>query len=176
MARSMLSEYNVSNSFWAETINTACHASNRLYCHRFHNKTPYELLIGRKPKISYFRVFCWKCYILRKRTRLSKSLSKVDEGFCRRLTAKLSKVYPEEIDCRQGLAKIRTRWCKEHKDLDRFRPLERNTLRPVCGLYSLRCCSMFLRGLCPPLYSLGGQSYMESPNRVLLESSSNIVG
>ena len=31
-------------------------ASNRLYCHRFHNKTPYELLIGRKPNISYFRV------------------------------------------------------------------------------------------------------------------------
>ena len=56
MARSMLSEYNVSDSFWAETINTACHASNRLYCHRFHNKTPYELLIGRKPNISYFRV------------------------------------------------------------------------------------------------------------------------
>ena len=23
------------------------------------------------------------------------------------------------------------RWCKEHKDLDRFRLLERNTLRPV---------------------------------------------
>ena len=32
MARSMLSEYNVSDSFWVETINTACHASNRLYC------------------------------------------------------------------------------------------------------------------------------------------------
>jgi transposase InsO family protein len=55
MARSMLLEYNVSDSFWAETINTACHASNRLYYHRFINKTPYELLIGRKPNISYFR-------------------------------------------------------------------------------------------------------------------------
>ena len=40
-------------------------------------------------------------------------------------------VYPEEIDCRQGLTEIRTRWCKEHKDLDRFRPPERNTLHPV---------------------------------------------
>lgn len=57
MARSMLSEYNVSDSFWAEAINAACHASNRLYCHRFLKKTPYELLIGRKPNISYFRVF-----------------------------------------------------------------------------------------------------------------------
>jgi len=81
MARSMLSEYNVSDSFWAEAINTACHASNRLYCHRFHNKTPYELLIGRKPNISYFRVFGCKCYILKKGTRLSKFQSKCDEGF-----------------------------------------------------------------------------------------------
>ena len=50
MARSMLSEYNVSDRFWAEAINNA---SNRFYCYRFHNKTPYELLIGRKPNISY---------------------------------------------------------------------------------------------------------------------------
>ena len=33
MARSMLSEYNVSHSFWAEAINMACYCSNRLYCH-----------------------------------------------------------------------------------------------------------------------------------------------
>jgi transposase InsO family protein len=33
MARYMLSEYNVSQSFWAEAINTACYYSNRLYCH-----------------------------------------------------------------------------------------------------------------------------------------------
>jgi hypothetical protein len=81
MARSMLSEYNVSGSFWAEAINTACHASNRLYCHRLLKKTPYELLIGRKPNISYFRVFGCKCYILRKDTRLSKFQSKYDDGF-----------------------------------------------------------------------------------------------
>jgi hypothetical protein len=81
MARSMLSEYNVSGSFWAEAINTACHASNRLYCHQLLKKTPYELLIGRKPNISYFRVFGCKCYILRKDTRLSKFQSKYDDGF-----------------------------------------------------------------------------------------------
>jgi hypothetical protein len=81
MARSMLSEYNVSGSFWAKAINTACHASNRLYCHRMLKKTPYELLIGRKSNISYFRVFGCKCYILRKDTRLSKFQSKYDDGF-----------------------------------------------------------------------------------------------
>jgi transposase InsO family protein len=45
MARTMLSEYNVLNSFWAQAINTTCHALNRLYCHRLLKKTPYELLI-----------------------------------------------------------------------------------------------------------------------------------
>jgi hypothetical protein len=81
MARSMLDEYKVSDSFWAEAINTACHVLNRLYCHRFFNKTPYELLNGKKPNISYFRVFGCKCYILRKGSRLSKFQSKCDEGF-----------------------------------------------------------------------------------------------
>jgi hypothetical protein len=81
MSRSMLDEYKVSDSFWAEAINTARHASNRLYCHRFFNKTPYELLNGRKPNISYFQVFGCKFYILRKGSRLSKFQIKCDERF-----------------------------------------------------------------------------------------------
>jgi len=47
------------------------------------------------------------------------------------LATKLSKEYPEEIDCRQKLTKIRMRWCKEHKDLDRFGQPKLNTLRPM---------------------------------------------
>jgi hypothetical protein len=54
MARSILSEYNVSQSFWAEAINTAYYCSNHLYCHPLKEKTPYELLNGRKPNIAYF--------------------------------------------------------------------------------------------------------------------------
>jgi hypothetical protein len=81
MARSMLSEYNVSQSFWVKAINTACYCSNRLYCHPFKEKTPYELLNGRKPNITYFLVFGCKCYILKKSNRLSKFDKKCDEGF-----------------------------------------------------------------------------------------------
>jgi hypothetical protein len=82
MARSMLiSEYNVSHSFWAKAINMACYCSNRLYCHPIMEKTPYKLLNGRKPNIAYFRVFRCKCYILKKDTRLSKFKKKCDEGF-----------------------------------------------------------------------------------------------
>jgi hypothetical protein len=34
LARAMLDDYKVSQRFWAEAINTACHASNRVYLHR----------------------------------------------------------------------------------------------------------------------------------------------
>jgi hypothetical protein len=54
ITRSMLSEYNVSQPFWAKAINTACYCSNHLYCHPLKEKTPYELLNGRKPNIAYF--------------------------------------------------------------------------------------------------------------------------
>ena len=50
---------------------------------------------------------------------------------CRCFTGGFSEGYPEESGYEQGLAEIRMRWCKEHKDLDRFMPPERNTLRPV---------------------------------------------
>ena len=76
MARSMLSEYNVSHSFWAEAINTACYYSNRLYCHPMMEKTPYELLNGRKPNIAYFWVFGCKCYILKKDKYIKDMLKK----------------------------------------------------------------------------------------------------
>jgi hypothetical protein len=81
MTKSMLSEYNVSHSFWTEVINMACYYRNRLYCHPMMEKTPYALLNGRKPNIAYFRVFGCKCYILKKGTRLSKFEKKCDEGF-----------------------------------------------------------------------------------------------
>jgi hypothetical protein len=95
MARSMLSEYSVLDSFWAEAINTTCHASNRLYCHRLLKKTSYELIIERKTNISYFLVFGCKCYILRKGSRLSKFQSKCDEGFLLdySLNSKVYRVY-----------------------------------------------------------------------------------
>jgi hypothetical protein len=54
MASSMFSEYNVSHSFWAEAIDTACYCNNHLYCHPLKEKTPYDLLNGRKPNIAYF--------------------------------------------------------------------------------------------------------------------------
>jgi transposase InsO family protein len=54
MARTMLDQYKIFDQFWAEAINTACHATNRLYIHQVLKKTSYELLTGNKPNVSYF--------------------------------------------------------------------------------------------------------------------------
>jgi transposase InsO family protein len=66
-ARTMLDEYKTPDNFWAEAVNTACHAINHLYLYKIYKKTAYELLIGNKPKVDY----CWglvlKCYELRTR-------------------------------------------------------------------------------------------------------------
>jgi hypothetical protein len=77
----MLDEYKTPDRFWAEEINTACYSINRLYLHRILKKTSYELLTGKKPNVSYFRVFGSKCFILIKRGRKSKFAPKVVEVF-----------------------------------------------------------------------------------------------
>jgi transposase InsO family protein len=81
MARTILEEYKTSDRFWAEAINAACYSINRLYLHRILKKTSYELLTGKKPNVSYFRVFGSKCFILVKRGRNSKFDPKAVEGF-----------------------------------------------------------------------------------------------
>jgi hypothetical protein len=81
MAKIMLDEYKTSDLFWCDAINIACHAINRLYLHKKMKKTSYKLLTGNKLKVSYFRVFGCKCFILNKKPKTSKFAPKVDEGF-----------------------------------------------------------------------------------------------
>mgnify|MGYP000962008825 CR=1 FL=1 len=54
LAKEMLYDYGTSEKFWGKEINMVCHASNRVYLHILLEKMPYELLVGRKPNISYF--------------------------------------------------------------------------------------------------------------------------
>jgi hypothetical protein len=77
----MLDEYKTPNRFWAEVISTACYSINRSYVHRILKKSSYELLTGKNPNVSYFRVFGSKCFILIKRGRSSKFAPKAVEGF-----------------------------------------------------------------------------------------------
>ncbi|GKD22742.1 hypothetical protein Tco_1224445 [Tanacetum coccineum] len=40
-----------------EAVNTACYVQNRVLVIKPHNKTPYELFLGRKPALSFMRPF-----------------------------------------------------------------------------------------------------------------------
>jgi hypothetical protein len=81
VARTMLDEYKTFNHFWAEKVNTVCHAINCLYLHNLLKRTSYELLTGKKPSVSYFQVFGSKCYVLQKRSKSSKFALKVYKCF-----------------------------------------------------------------------------------------------
>ena len=80
MARSMLAEFKSPLFLWAEAISTACHSSNRLFFRVGKKFTPYEMLTGNKPNVSYYRAFGCKCFYKNKSVRLSKFESKVLEG------------------------------------------------------------------------------------------------
>ena len=80
MARTMLDEYKTPRKFWPEAIDTACHVINRVYIHKLLNKTSYELLTGKKPNVSYFRLFGARCWIKDPHHK-SKFAPKAHEGF-----------------------------------------------------------------------------------------------
>jgi hypothetical protein len=79
MARTMLDEHRTPRRYWAEAINTVCHISNRIFLRAFIKKTSYELRFGCLPKVSHFRVFGCKCFIL-KQGNLDKFKSRSSDG------------------------------------------------------------------------------------------------
>ncbi|GJS82437.1 retrovirus-related pol polyprotein from transposon TNT 1-94 [Tanacetum coccineum] len=62
----------------AEAIATSYFTHNHTIVHTWHNKTPYELIHGRKPNIQYFHVFGSLCYPTNDRDDLGKLKPKVD--------------------------------------------------------------------------------------------------
>ncbi|XP_070054731.1 uncharacterized protein [Nicotiana tomentosiformis] len=63
MARTMLIDSGVPKSFWAEAVN-ACYLINKCMIMSLLNKTLYELINERKPKLTYVRAFGCKCFVL----------------------------------------------------------------------------------------------------------------
>ncbi|GJZ67365.1 retrovirus-related pol polyprotein from transposon TNT 1-94 [Tanacetum coccineum] len=80
-AKTMLADSLLPIPFWAEAVNTACYVQNRVLVTKPHNKTPYELLIGRTPIISFMRHFGCPVTILNTLDHLGKFNGKADEGF-----------------------------------------------------------------------------------------------
>ncbi|GKA24429.1 putative ribonuclease H-like domain-containing protein [Tanacetum coccineum] len=80
-ARTTLADSLLPIPFWAETVNTACYVLNRVLVTRPQNKTPYELLIGKPPSISFMRPFRCPLTILNTLDPLGKFDGKSDEGY-----------------------------------------------------------------------------------------------
>nr|GEW05473.1 retrovirus-related Pol polyprotein from transposon TNT 1-94 [Tanacetum cinerariifolium] len=81
VARTMLVDLLLPIPFWAEAANTACYVHNMVLVTKPLNKTPYELLIGKAPIISFMRPFCCLVTILNTLDHLGKFDGKANEGF-----------------------------------------------------------------------------------------------
>nr|GEZ85643.1 retrovirus-related Pol polyprotein from transposon TNT 1-94 [Tanacetum cinerariifolium] len=80
-ARTMLIFSRAPLFLWAKAIATACFTQNRSIIHRRFNKTPYELINGRKPDILFLYVFGALCYPKNDREDIGKLGAKGDIGF-----------------------------------------------------------------------------------------------
>nr|GEY89850.1 ribonuclease H-like domain-containing protein [Tanacetum cinerariifolium] len=66
---------------WSEAVATACYVLHRVLVTKPHHKTPYELLTGDKPSISYLKPFGCHVTILNTSNPLGKFDKKSDEGY-----------------------------------------------------------------------------------------------
>nr|GEZ08784.1 retrovirus-related Pol polyprotein from transposon TNT 1-94 [Tanacetum cinerariifolium] len=80
-ARTMLIFSRAPLFLWAEAIATARFTQNHSIIHRRFNKTPYELINGKKPDISFLHVFGALCYPKNDREDIGKLGAKGDIGF-----------------------------------------------------------------------------------------------
>nr|GEZ12325.1 reverse transcriptase domain-containing protein [Tanacetum cinerariifolium] len=80
-ARTMLIFSRAPLFLWVEAIATACFTQNRSIIHRRFNKTPYELINGRKLDISFPHVFEALCYPKNDHEDIGKLGAKGDIGF-----------------------------------------------------------------------------------------------
>ncbi|GJX70753.1 putative ribonuclease H-like domain-containing protein [Tanacetum coccineum] len=81
VARTMLADSKLPTTFWAKAVNTACYVQNRVIVIKPHNKTPYELLLGRPHLLSFMRPFGYPVTILNTLDHLGKFDGKSDDGY-----------------------------------------------------------------------------------------------
>ncbi|GJW72526.1 putative ribonuclease H-like domain-containing protein [Tanacetum coccineum] len=80
-ARTMLADSLLPIPFWAKAVNTAYYVLNKVLVTKPQNKTPYELLMGNSPSISFMRPFGCPLTILNTLDSLGKFDGKFDEGY-----------------------------------------------------------------------------------------------
>ncbi|GJX12398.1 putative ribonuclease H-like domain-containing protein [Tanacetum coccineum] len=79
-ARTMLADFKLPITFWAEAVNTACYVQNRVLVVKPYNKTPYKLVRGGTPALSFMRPFGCHVTILNTLDHLGKFDGKSDDG------------------------------------------------------------------------------------------------
>ncbi|GKD41702.1 putative ribonuclease H-like domain-containing protein, partial [Tanacetum coccineum] len=101
-AKTMLADSLLPTVFWAEAVNTTCYVLNMVLVTKPHNKTPYELIIGRPLSISFMRPFGCPVTILNTLDPLGKFDGKAEEGF---LVGTNKNAGPQETNGNTGLKK-----------------------------------------------------------------------
>nr|GEU32490.1 uncharacterized mitochondrial protein AtMg00810-like [Tanacetum cinerariifolium] len=111
-ARTMLADFKLPTTFWAEVVNTACYVQNRVLVVKPHNKTPYKFFHGRTPTLSFMRPFGCHVIILNTKDHLGKFNGKADEGFFvgNSLNSKTFKVFNSRIKIVEE--NLRIRFCE----------------------------------------------------------------
>ncbi|GKE50834.1 ribonuclease H-like domain-containing protein, partial [Tanacetum coccineum] len=77
----MLADSKLPTTFCTEAVNTACYVQNMVFVTKPHNKTPYELFLGRKLALGFLRPFGCLVITLNTIDHLGKFDGKADEGF-----------------------------------------------------------------------------------------------
>nr|GFA10469.1 retrovirus-related Pol polyprotein from transposon TNT 1-94 [Tanacetum cinerariifolium] len=80
VARTMLIYAQAPLFLWAEAVATACFTQNRSIIRLRYGKTPYELMHGKQPDLSFFHVFGALCYPTNDSENVGKLQPKADIG------------------------------------------------------------------------------------------------
>nr|GFB49880.1 retrovirus-related Pol polyprotein from transposon TNT 1-94 [Tanacetum cinerariifolium] len=143
-ARIMLTFANLPSFLWVEAIATACFIQNRLIIHKRFDKTPYELMNKRKPKIKFFRVFRCRCYLLNNYEDVGKlklipinMIPNGDEASTSHnvFNERLEDAYFDAVPQPEGKSVIKTKWNFKNKK-DESSLVIRNKARLVAVGYS----------------------------------------
>jgi hypothetical protein len=130
MARSMMNEKNIGQTYWVEAIHTIVHVLNKAHLRPQSDKTPCELWYGRPASIKHFKVFGSKCYIKNNDENHGKYDDRVDEGIFlgyatnnkgyRCYNKRLHKMVDNidiKFDAREDCCPQRFKWVLEHREL-----------------------------------------------------------
>nr|GEZ13739.1 ribonuclease H-like domain-containing protein [Tanacetum cinerariifolium] len=144
--------------FWTEALATACYVLNRVLVTKPHDKTPYELLSGDKPSISYLKPFGCHVTILNTSDPLGKFDKKSDEGYIigsTNLTAGSQGATPSNADNLDELTKLQALQRQEEagkEEADQLR-LVFPSLNPILGVGSAPIGSFISAGSTPPVFA-----------------------